>query len=98
MNRDRRTPLILLVVLALAGSCSVLARSGEPRSIAVEGRLAGSPAPAPLAREERDAIVLAEAPALELGTLRGGDLHLTDRDLKIILFTAGAILLALLLF
>jgi hypothetical protein len=46
---------------------------------------------APLDPAERDALMDAQSSAAELQEQRGGDLHLTDRELKIILFTAAAV-------
>jgi hypothetical protein len=54
-------------------------------------------APAPLGEAERAVLVEAERAAPGLGELRGGDVHFTDREVQIILWTAVVIGIILIL-
>jgi hypothetical protein len=58
----------------------------------LEAQRAGAfESPEPFGEAERAALVEAERAAPELGLLRGGDVHFTDREVQIILWTAVVI-------
>ncbi len=54
-------------------------------------------APSPVELDERAALHAAAATNPDLEALRGGDLHLTDREIKLMLIAAGVVLIVALL-
>ena len=84
--------------------CRGVDRSGlsELRAVAdarLEGLRGGArPATPAFDDGERDMLRQAQARRPELASLRGGDMSLSDRDLKIILITAAAVLVLVAIF
>ncbi len=81
------------LALAVLAGCTAPRREGAPVS-SVQTLATAEAARSPNLRpEERALLARLDASSTELGAERGGDLHLTNRDLKIILIVAGAVLL-----
>ncbi len=87
-----RNVIVSLALVVLAG-CAAPRREPAPDSPARAAATAEAARSQTLRPDERAVLTRLDASSAELGDERGGDLHLTNRELKIILIVAGVVLL-----